>query len=49
MDQTIHLKAWVEGEVGRKTRVVCELGPGDTVTAVGDSIFVRIDPIMIDG
>jgi hypothetical protein len=49
MDQTIHLKAWVEGEVGRKTRVICELGTGDTITALGDSIFVRIDPTMMVG
>jgi hypothetical protein len=48
MDSTLHLKAWVEGEVGRKTRVLCELGTGDTVTATGDSIFVRIDPIMFE-
>ncbi len=47
MTQTIHLKAWVEGEVGRKTRVLCELGTGETVTAIGDSIFVRIDPTMM--
>lgn len=47
MTQTIHLKAWVEGEIGRKTRVLCELGTGDTVTALGDSIFVRIDPTMM--
>jgi hypothetical protein len=39
MDHTIHLKAWVDGEVGRKTRVLCELG---------DSIFVRIDPILFE-
>lgn len=44
IDQTIHLKAWVEGEVGRKTRVICELGTVDTVTVTADSIFVRIDP-----
>lgn len=48
MDGTIHLKAWVEGEVGRKTRVLCELGDGENVTALGDSIFVRIDPIMFE-
>ncbi len=48
MDRTIHLKAWVEGEVGRKTRVLCELGTEDTVTAIGDSIFVRIDPTMFE-
>jgi hypothetical protein len=44
MDQPIHLKAWVEGEVGRKTRVLCELGTAEQVTALGDSVFVRIDP-----
>jgi hypothetical protein len=48
MDSTIHLKAWVEGDVGRKTRVLCELGDGEIVTALGDSIFVRIDPIMFE-
>lgn len=41
--ETIHLKAWIEGEVGRKTRVICELGTADTVTATGDSVFVRVD------
>ncbi len=45
MDQTLHLRAWVEGEVGRKTRVICELGTADQVTAVGDSVFVRVDPV----
>ena len=48
MDQTIHLKAWVEGEVGRKTRVLCELGTADQVTALGDSVFVRIDPALFE-
>jgi len=43
-DQTIHLRAWVDGYVGRKTRVICELGTEDTVTATGDSVFVRVDP-----
>lgn len=40
----IHLKSWVEGEVGKRTRVICELGPEGDVTAVGDSVFVRVDP-----
>ncbi len=44
LDQTIHLRAWVEGEVGRKTRVICELGTEALVTATGDSVFVRVDP-----
>ena len=36
--------AEVEGEVGRKTRVLCELGTAAQVTATGDSVFVRVDP-----
>jgi len=37
------LKARVEGRVERKTRVLCEVYAGDTLTAVGDSVFVRVD------
>lgn len=37
------LKARVEGETGRKTRVLCEVYAGDILTAQGDSIFVRVD------
>lgn len=36
------LKARVEGEVGRKTRVICEVWAGEVMTAVADSIFVRV-------
>ncbi|MCL1919098.1 MAG: PaaI family thioesterase [Peptococcaceae bacterium] len=43
MGVPLHLSAWVEGEVGRKTRVICEIRAGDELTAVGDSIFVRAD------
>ncbi|WP_121743219.1 PaaI family thioesterase [Natronorubrum halophilum] len=43
LDQPIHLRSWVEGKPGRKTRVTCELGPDDTVTAVGDILAVRVD------
>jgi hypothetical protein len=42
--ETLHLRAWVEGEVGHRTRVICELGTKDFVTAKGDSVFVRVDP-----
>ena len=49
LDRTIHLRAWVEGEVGRKTRVLCELGTEDTVTAKGDSVFVRVDASRLHG
>lgn len=44
LDQTVHLRAWVEGEVGRKTRVLCELGTAEQVTVTGDSVFIRVDP-----
>ena len=37
------LKAHVEGEIGRKTRVLCEVYAGDILRAQGDSIFVRVD------
>jgi len=41
------LRARVEGEVGRKTRVICEVFAGDVLTAVGDSIFVRVDTAQL--
>jgi hypothetical protein len=37
----------VEGEVRRKTRVICEVFAGDVLTAVGDSIFVRVDTAQL--
>lgn len=43
LDQPIHLESWVEGEPDRKTRVSCELGPDEEVTAVGDVLAVRVD------
>ena len=43
MGVPLNLCAWVEGEVGRKTRVICEIRAGDELTAVGDSIFFRVD------
>ena len=39
----LRLKAHVDGEVGRKTRVLCEVYANDTLTALGDSMFVRVD------
>lgn len=36
-------RARVEGDVGRKTRILCEVYAGDVLTALGDSIFVRVD------
>ena len=43
MGVPLTLKARVDGEVGRKTRVICEVYAGDVLTAVGDSVFVRVD------
>lgn len=37
------LKARVEGNVERKTRVLCKVYAGDILTAVDDSMFVRVD------
>lgn len=39
---TLFLKSWVEGEIGKKVHVLCELGQGDTVTARGDVIAIRL-------
>ncbi len=47
MDVPLLLKARVEGEVMRKTRVVCEVYAGDVLTALGDSIFVRVDTAQL--
>ncbi len=43
MGVPLTLKARVEGAVQRKTRVLCEVYAGDTLTALGDSIFVKVD------
>ena len=43
MGVTLNLRARVEGDVGRKSRVVCEVYAGDVLTAIGDSVFVRVD------
>lgn len=43
MGVPLTLKAHVEGEVGRKSRIICEVYAGDVLTCVGDSIFVRVD------
>ena len=42
LDRTIHLKAWVEGKIGKKVQILCELGTDGEVTATGDTIAVRI-------
>jgi len=43
MGVPLMLKARIEGAVSRKTRVLCEMYAGDTLTALGDSVFIRVD------
>ncbi|MDF3200746.1 PaaI family thioesterase [Pseudomonas sp. 1912-s] len=43
MGVPLTLRAKVKGEVGRKTRVVCEVYADGVLTAIGDSVFVRVD------
>lgn len=43
MGVELTLRARVEGELGRKTRIICEVWAGDTMTVTADSIFVRVD------
>jgi acyl-CoA thioesterase FadM len=37
------LKAWVEGPLARKSRVLCEIWAGDVMTVRADTLFVRAD------
>lgn len=37
------LKAHVDGEVLKKTRVICEVYANEVLTALGDSIFIKVD------
>lgn len=37
------LRARVDGAVGRKTRVLCDIIAGGTVTVSAESLFVRVD------
>lgn len=49
LDQPIHLRGWIEGEVARKTTVRSELGPEGTTTATGEVVAVRVDPSVVAG
>ena len=42
LDRPIELRAWVEGDVGRKTTVTCEVSSGEEVTATGEVTAVRV-------
>lgn len=43
MGVELTLRARIEGSLGRKSRVICEIYAGDVLTAIGDSTFVRVD------
>lgn len=43
MGVELTLRARVEGELARKSRIICEVYAGDVLTAIGDSTFVRVD------
>src|SRR5690606_5942534 len=43
MGVELTLRARVDGPLGRKSRIICEIYAGDVLTAIGDSIFVRVD------
>lgn len=43
----LRLRARVDGDVGLKTRVLCKVYAGDVLTALGDSIFVRVDTAQL--
>lgn len=43
MGIALTLKARVKGNVQRKTRVLCEVYANGILTALGDSVFVRVD------
>jgi acyl-coenzyme A thioesterase PaaI-like protein len=43
MGVELDLRAWVEGEVGRKTTVICEIRANDVLTVTARSVFARVD------
>ena len=47
MGPPLELSARVEGEAAKKSRVICEVRAEGILTAVGDSIFARVDPAQL--
>lgn len=43
LDQPVLLQSWINGDIGKKTTVRCELGPEGEVTATGEAIIIRIE------
>lgn len=44
LDRPVHLRAWIDGDVGRETTVRTDLGPEGRVTATGEVVAVRVGP-----
>jgi hypothetical protein len=42
LDRPLHLRAWVEGDLGHRTRVHCTVSADDEVTATGEVVTVRV-------
>jgi hypothetical protein len=42
ISKLIHLNAWVDGEIDRKVKVICELGPSGDITASAVVRAVRV-------
>lgn len=49
LDRPVHLAAWVDGDVGRRTTVRCELGPDEETTVTAEVLAVRLDPEEVAG
>lgn len=47
MGPLLELSAWVEGETAKQSRVICEVKADGILTAVGDSLFARVDPARL--
>jgi hypothetical protein len=43
LDEPIHLRSWVDGDVGRTATVRSEVGPEGETTAEGEVVAVRVD------
>ncbi|MDY6905282.1 MAG: PaaI family thioesterase [Thermodesulfobacteriota bacterium] len=43
LSEPLYLRAWAEGDIGKKIDIVCELGPSDAVTARGLVRAVRLN------
>jgi hypothetical protein len=42
LSELLLIKGWVDGDIGRKVNVVCELGPRNGITATGLVTAVRM-------